>query len=578
MRQLSLVEVVVGVGIFLIVFMGIFGILWLNFRTMGLMQRKIDATQIAQGEIEKIRNLPYLDVGIQGLGPQDLPRARGILEESTTTILNNVVYNIKRDVEFVADSADTDEECQWDYKRVKVSVSFSGILKGEVTLFADVFPKDKVEELAACQQQPGGVLSVQVLNSKGEFVTSSVVKIYDEAGNLKTSKILEQGKWDFPLATGTYKVVATKEGYSTEQTYSNAEIPIPEKPNPIVLENQITQISFSIDKLSSMLVKTLSSYGVGRFFDSFEDETKISQKFQVSVFGGRATLATTTEGVYFSSGYLFSQEISPPDLVSWRDFSFDDEEPSGTDLKYQFFYYSGTEWVLVPDTDLPGNSQGFDQSPVNLSNLSPEKFPKLKVKANFSTTNNSLSPVLQSWEVTWNSTQGPPIPNVYFDLRGEKIIGRDLNENPIYKFSTSTQTDNQGLLQLSNLEWDVYHFSNFRKDTQALELVASTPPHPVSLLPDQQLNVFLVLQAQNSLLVTVEDAETLQPIFSATTTLSRAGFSQTQYTGAEGQTIFIPLEAGSYDLTVEASGYSSTSTSVSVSGRSTITIKMEPTD
>jgi hypothetical protein len=46
------------------------------------------------------------------------------------------------------------------------------------------------------------------------------------------------------------------------------------------------------------------------------------------------------------SGYLFSVKISPASLVKWESFSFNDEEPAGTDLKYQVYFASGTEWVF----------------------------------------------------------------------------------------------------------------------------------------------------------------------------------------------------------------------------------------
>jgi prepilin-type N-terminal cleavage/methylation domain-containing protein len=573
-KGLTLIEVLVAIALTAIVFLGIFGAYQLGLKIVGLSERKITATQIAQGEIEKIRNMPYLDVGTVGAQP---PYASGTLGASTSTILNGIEYKIERKIMLISDPSDGQEECLVDYKRVEIKVSFSGILKGEVILTTDLMPKTKSEELAICQQQPIGVLSVQVLNALGEFVTSPTIEVYDSQGNLKGTFTPFEGKYDIPLSPGTYKVVVSKSGYSTERTYSIEEIAIPEKPNPTVFENQITQISFAIDKVSTMNVKTLSTFSEEFFSDSFSDESKISQKENVIFGGGQVNLATDTQG-YLPSGYLFSIEISPTNLTKWESFSFTDEEPENTNLKYQIYFASGTEWVLIPDSDLPGNSIGFDESPVNLSSLSTTTYSSLKLKANFSTNSTSSTPILYDWQVSWQSSNPTPIPDVQFNLRGEKIIGRDANENPVYKYSTTTKTNSQGQIQISNLEWDTYHFSDFQKDSQSLELATSSPSLPVSLPPDTILDVNLYLESQSSLLVSVFDSETLNPIFSATTTLSKTGFQDVQLTNLNGQAIFIPLEQGGYKLSVEAQGYYSTSTNVFVSGKTTKVVKLEPKD
>ena len=574
-KGLTLVELLIGLALIVIIFFGIFNAFYSTFKILGLQQRKTTALEIAQGEIEKIRNMKYLDVGTIGA---QAPYASGTLESVTSTILNGVTYTIERKVKYIFDPSDGEEQCPIDYKKVEIKVSFSGFLKGEVILSTDVTPRDKTEEIAECSKQPVGVLSVKVFNAKGEFVENPKIEIFDPTtNNLKDSAAPSSGQYDFVLSPQSYKVVVSKERYSTERTYSIEEIAIPEKPNPIVLEGKITQISFLIDKLSSMLIKTLSTWSKEFFSDSFDDESKISQKENVTISQGKATLATTTEGYYFS-GYLFSVEISPQNLIEWGNFSFSDSEPEGTDLKYQIYYVSGTDWFLIPDSDLPGNSVGFDESPVDLKNLSTTTYSKLKLKANFSTQSQTSTPSLDAWQISFKTSNPTPIPNVKFDLRGGKIIGKNSQEEPVYKFSTTTQTNLQGQILLSNLEYDLYYFSNFQKDSQALDFATSTPPIPVSLNPDTNLEVSIYLEAQNSLLVTVLDSENLKPILSAICTLTAPNFSQTQYTDIKGQTIFIPLKNQNYNLSVEALGYEATSTVVFVSGKSSITVFLSPRD
>lgn len=575
MKGLTLIETLVSIGLFSIIFLGVFGAFWLGFKIVGLAERKITAIEICQGEIERIRNMPYWEVGTIGAS---LPYASGTLEMVTTTNLNGIEYKIERKIKYVFDPSDGEEECQLDYKRAEITVSFSGILEGKVTLQTDIMPKDKNEEITTCSQQPAGILSIQVLNSVGELVSSPLVEVFNpQTNDLVDVMTPSSGKCDFILSPGIYRVVVSKNNYSTERTYSMEEIALPEKPDPIILEGKISQMSFLIDKISSILVKTFSTYGQEFFTDFFDDETKISEKENLIIFGSEVSLATNTEG-YLPSGYLISIEVSPSTLIEWDEFIFSDQESEETDLRYQIFFASGTEWTLIPDSDLPGNSQGFDQSPISLSGLSTTTYRSLKLKANFSTNSNFQTPILKDWQISWKSSQPMRISNVKFDLKGEKIIGRDKEENPIYKFTTTTQTNSLGEVLLSNLEWDIYHFSNFQKDSLNLDLTTSTPGHPVSLLPDKNLDFSLYFESQNSLLITVQDFDTLKPIFSAMITITKSGFSQTQYTGEGGQTFFIPLERGNYNLSIEATGYESTSTSIFVSGKEIKTIQLNPTD
>jgi hypothetical protein len=91
------------------------------------------------------------------------------------------------------------------------------------------------------------------------------------------------------------------------------------------------------------------------------------------------------------------------------------------------------------------------------------------------------------------------------------------------------------------------------------------------------LSVDLYLEAENSLLVTVQDSETLEPIFSAAVRLYNLnlGYDVLQYTDEDGQTYFIPLDLATYNLEITAPGYSDFASTVSVSGDETIIVELE---
>ena len=568
-------DVLVGTALVLIVFLGIFEAYQLGMKVILLSRNKITAVSIATHRLEEIRNLPYSSVGTVGAV---LPYAEGVLESATTTFLNNVTYQVTTTVKYISDEADgtgASDNCDLDYKRVEVRVGWLRPFSGEIKLVTDVAPKDIFEELASCEEQPGGILSVQVFDAQGIRVSSPTINVYDPTeGTLIDSVSPSSGEYDFPLATSTYKVEVLKEGYSTQRTYGPDEIATPEKPHPLVLEGEITEISFSIDKVSAFSVDTLSPWGRDYFSDSFEDQSRVSEIYQVTIQDGRATLATTSEG-YFLSGYLFSEAVQPTNLLSWDELNWSDSEtPLETDLKYQIYFASGTDWLLLPEEDLPGNQVGFDTVPVDLSDLDTGKYYGLKIKGNFSTNSTSSTPILYAWELSWITSEATPIGYVDFDLRGEKIIGTDENEDPVYKYFQVHTSDASGHLDISGLEWDSYTFS--ADPEPDLNLVGTDPsPQPIGLAPDTILPVELYLEAQNSLLLTVQDLETWEPIFSASSTLSKTDFSQTQFTDEKGQTYFIPLEQASYNLNVSAVGYSATSTSVWVSGDTTETIRLQ---
>lgn len=283
------------------------------------------------------------------------------------------------------------------------------------------------------------------------------------------------------------------------------------------------------------------------------------------------------EDDYVESGSLTSVSIFPADLKNWKELFWTDTEPPNTELKYQIFYASNTDWLLIPDSDLPGNSSGFDFSPLNLSSLNTEIYSQLRLRANLSSNDPGFSPSLKEWQLSWISESATPIPNVDFLLHGEKLIGTDQYENPVYKYSSGITSDSNGHVNITGLEWDSYTFS--LPTSSELDLISTDPSsQPIPLLPDNTVqDVTLYLEANNSLLITVKDNKTLDPVFAASARLQKesSGYDQTQMTNEKGQTYFMPLELGLYDLDIEAEGYLATSTSINISGDEIKNVRIE---
>lgn len=561
----------------LIIFTGLFFVYQLSFKMIALSRNKIVAVSIANGEIEKIRNLPYQLIGIiNGV----LPVPNGVLDVTATTTMNGVQYNIQRNIKYIIDEADgtgENDECNWDYKRAEIKVSWFGKSEGEVMAVSDIAPKDAVQEIQSCQEQPGGILSVSVSDAFGNLVFSPLIQVLDPvSGEEITYASPSDGVFDFPLATSTYKIIVSKGAeYNQERTYGTEEIASPENPHLTVLEGEITETSFFIDKVSGFSVETLSLWSSSDFSDSFPNQTKISELSDTIINGGKANLASGVDG-YLPSGYLISIPILPSSLTQWNEFSWSDYEPVETDLEYQIYYATGTQWELIPDSALAGNLEGFSSSPIDVSGLSPSLYSQLKLRAGFSTSDASSSPELYDWQISWLTSEPTSVPNASFNLRGEKIIGTDAEEEPVYKYSITTATDASGRKNLTGLEWDNYIFSI--DPLSELDLVSINPsPQPISLLPDAEMDIKLYLDAQNSFLLTIQNYLTLEPVFSAEIRMHNVslGYDTTLYTNEKGQTYFIPLDNALYNLEIQAPAYAGFSGSVSVSGDTTKIIKLE---
>lgn len=569
-KGFSLIEVLIGVFLLVLVFIGIYGAYQMGFKIISQNKARIGAIALANQKIEIIRNLPYESIGVNGSFPD------GVLEAATTTVYNKINYNIQSRVDYVVDIQDgiayPDDDCQNDYKKAEITVSWSEKFSGSASLTTDITPKDLAQEC----NEPGGILLVPVFDSQGIMIASPLIEIKNPlTDETVKSATPVSGQHYFSLATSTYKVVVSKSGYSSERTYGTNEIATPEKPHPIVLDKQLTQISFSIDKVSVFSVDTVSSWGLGSFSDSFNDESKISATSSVIVSAGSANLASTTESGYAGSGYIISATVSPSDLNKWQEFSWDDIKETGTTtIKYQILYFNGLSWPAVPDSALLGNEAGFETSSVDLTDLATTTYFELRLKANLATFDASSTPFVANWQISWTTNESTPIPSASFRLKGNKIIGTDINEQTVYKYFADKISGSNGHINIPNLEWDSYTFSV--NPLTGLDLVSIYPfPQPVNLAPNTTISVILTLDAENSLLTTVQDLETLVPLFSAEVRLHKTGYDKTQYTDEKGQTYFIPLEAGLYNLEITGPGYASNASGVSISGDATKIIKLQ---
>jgi len=173
-----------------------------------------------------------------------------------------------------------------------------------------------------------------------------------------------------------------------------------------------------------------------------------------------------------------------------------------------------------------------------------------------------------------------PVANVYFTLRGSKIIGHDTSDNPVYKYEYTTNTGG-GTVTIVGMEWDVY---NLDFTSSAHNLTGSNPLLPY-LLPAKTNGAIVIMVAsktQASLLLTVKDT-LLTPQSSASARLVNLplSYDRTITTGSTGsanygQVFFGSLGFGIYDLFVNKPGFNEATSSVTISSNQSDNIILNP--
>lgn len=257
----SLIELVVTVTIFAILTTGVLSAYQALTLSVKKSREQITLSSLASNYMEIVRNLPYSQVGtISGNPTGVLPDVNSPKSQT----IEGAVYKIYYEITYIDDPADgtilqgTDANPN-DYKQVKLNIQ--NLNTGKVTYFVtNVVPKGLENTIT------DGAMWVKVFDSQGQPVSGAFVDIYYPTTT--PTMILHRqtdssGNWievGLPVAVNNYHVVVSKAGYSTDQTYPiSATNPNPAKPDPTIVAGQVTQVSFSIDALANLTIKTLNN-------------------------------------------------------------------------------------------------------------------------------------------------------------------------------------------------------------------------------------------------------------------------------------------------------------------------------
>lgn len=564
-RGVTLIDSLVGTALMLVVFLGIASTFRLAVSIVTNNKGRTGAIALANERMEYARSLPYNSLGtIEGI-------PAGPIAQTETVELNHVTYTRNTYIAYVDDPVDgldvNDANLVvTDYKIIKVDVSWT-VQSGErhISLVARITPASGLE-----QAVPGGTLFISVVNAALDPLPGAQVVITNPSTTPAISITRTTNAngtvtvLGAPVAAG-YNITVTKEGYSTDQTYTATAENTNPSPGPLtVTDNHTTSGTFGIDTLGTVGVATFLPIRAGNWLDAFNDETKVAASTNVTVSGSSAHLSGSAP--YPTSGHVLSTAIAPSNLESWKTVTIDDVKPAGTGIVYQVYNGAGT--MLVPDPQLPGNSLGFTTGPINLSGVSTSSFPSLSLDAQF-ISDESDTPNLNSWRIDYN--YGPtPLPNIAFNLIGTKTIGSGPS-GTLYKYNENLNTGASGSVTLSDIEWDAYTLSVNGAST-GYDIRSSCTPQPINLTPGSTISTTLMMDTHvsYSLLVDVRSAATgdLIPNASITLSLPLIGYSTSTVSDSCGQGFLIgQISSSSYMVDITAPGYAAYSDSpVDVTG------------
>jgi prepilin-type N-terminal cleavage/methylation domain-containing protein len=256
----TLIEIVIGLGIFAILASAALASFTILARTTQGAREKTVLSSLSSQYLEIVRNLPYSQVGtVNGNPAGSLPD----LSNAFTSTIENQQYKIYYEVTYIDDPADgtvlagTDAAAN-DYKQVKMLIQ--KVSTGQITTFLTNVSPQGLEGLSNA-----GALLIKSFNASGQPVANANVHI--ESTNLTPQIVLDRqtdstGNWvevGLPISANGYHIVVTKSGYSTDQTYPlSAGNPNPIKPDATIINGQVTQVSFSIDLVSTLTIQTLN--------------------------------------------------------------------------------------------------------------------------------------------------------------------------------------------------------------------------------------------------------------------------------------------------------------------------------
>jgi len=260
-KGFTLVETLVAVAVFMIIAVSTYQAYATVMNVVHASRLKVTATALANEQFEIMRNLPYDDVGVIGSIPSGkIPHIQHIVRDNTEFVAETTIRHIDDPFDGTIGGSPNDLSPA-DYKLAELEISCPSCRNFPTLNFnTQVGPKSL--ETASTN----GALFVQVFDAVGQPILGANVHV---ANNQAVPAIIIDDTTnnngilqivDTPPGVEAYEITVSKSSYSTDKTYKTGAPgnPNPTKPHATVALQQLTQISFAVDKTSVLDVSSVT--------------------------------------------------------------------------------------------------------------------------------------------------------------------------------------------------------------------------------------------------------------------------------------------------------------------------------
>lgn len=260
-KGFTLVEALVGAAVFVIIAVSVISAYVKVMEAVRVSRVKITATALANEQFEIARNLPYADVGIvDGIPAGKINRTQTLVRDNISFVVKTTIRNIDDPFDGTIGGSPNDTSPA-DYKLAELEITCPSCKNFSPLTFTTHIAPRGLETAST-----NGALFVQVFDAMGFPIQGANVHIEnnqpfppivinDTTDNNGFLKIV-----DAPPGAEAYEITVSKSGYSQDRTYTTGapENPNPIKPHATVALQQLTKISFAIDKTSTLNVESVT--------------------------------------------------------------------------------------------------------------------------------------------------------------------------------------------------------------------------------------------------------------------------------------------------------------------------------
>ncbi|MFA7314574.1 MAG: prepilin-type N-terminal cleavage/methylation domain-containing protein [Candidatus Magasanikbacteria bacterium] len=311
-KAFTLIETIISIVVFVIFVFGIYGGIQFVYKVIYSSRTQVIEMSILNEQMEIIRNLDFLDVGIVSSTPA------GVLTRNSTIYRNGVNYQVTRSIRNIDDPADgtielgTDTSAN-DYKYVYLEVTCVDCQQRSAlsiyTYVSSYFPQDTSNS---------GAIFVNVKDSHEQNLVGVNVHVVSDDPSIKIDMVDTTDNngmlkiYDVEPCFQCYKITVSTTGYTSDKTVSSTEygISIPKKYHITVNSKTVSSANFQIDKPAQINLTTVNT--------ACEPVGNVS----FSVAGG-GIVATTPDRYNYENTISTnsSGEISLTDL-HWGEYNF----------------------------------------------------------------------------------------------------------------------------------------------------------------------------------------------------------------------------------------------------------------